>query len=42
VPVLAGLPIGHGAANHAFVVRSRGVINDGTLSIGVSDGSEVA
>ncbi len=42
VPVLAGLPIGHGAANHAFVVRSQGVLANGTLRIGVSDGPVVA
>ncbi len=42
VPVLAGLPIGHGAANHAFVVRSRAVLANGTLSVGVSDGPLVA
>lgn len=42
VPVLAGLPIGHGAANHAFVVRSQGVIADGTLTIGDWRGQLVA
>lgn len=42
VPVLAGLPIGHGAANHAFVVRSQGLLDKGVLHVGVSDGPVVA
>lgn len=31
VPILADLPIGHGAANHAFVVRAPARIDDGAL-----------
>lgn len=33
VPVLDSLPIGHGSANHAFIVRSHGAIADGALHL---------
>ena len=34
VPVARDLPIGHGAENMAFIVRSQGLIDDGVLTLG--------